>query len=289
MSKPVNCRKKFELIKNSIIKDMSDPFYLSAAPGLAYYFLLSIAPITLALSYLAGFLFTGSSYLTSVIKEYLPGEIADIILSAVTPNSSAAGLVSTIVFFIFTLYLASRGLYTLIKIADYASGSLEASNIKEVPKNFLRRHLKAIILTLLLILIINIALVVMVFGKVGLDMAVSFIDMSSISRLLYGLYHILSYPLAIALIFMILVLLYARMPTERLRFREAVPGAAVAALGLVAASLGFEFYLNYFFKSNAIYGALSGIIVLILWFFLISNVLVFGIVVNHAFKINTKK
>ena len=268
---------------------MSDPFYLSAAPGLAYYFLLSIAPITLALSYLAGFLFTGSSFLTAVIKEYLPDEIADIILSAVTPHSSAAGLVSTVVFFIFTLYLASRGLYTLIKIADYAAGSLEASTIKEVPKNFLRRHLKAIVLTLLLILIINIALVVMVFGKVGLDMAVSFIDMNSISNILYGLYHILSYPLAIALIFLILVLLYARMPSERLSFREAIPGAAVAALGLVAASLGFEFYLNYFFRSNAIYGALSGIIVLILWFFLISNVLVFGIIVNHAFKADSKK
>ena len=284
MSKPVNYRKRLNLIIKSVIKDMSDPFYINVAPGLAYYFLLSIAPITISLSYLAGFLFTGSSFITTAIEEYVPEEISDIILSVITPHSSAAGLISTVFFFIFTLYLASRGMYALIKIADYAAGNLESSTIKEVPKKFLRRHLKAIVLTLLLILIINFSLLFMVFGKVALDIAVSYIDLKSISNLLYGLYHILSYPLGMAVIFLILVLLYARMPSKRLRFGEVTPGAAVASLGLVLASLGFAVYLKYFFTSNAIYGALSSIIVLILWFFLISHVLVFGIIVNHAFN-----
>ena len=150
MKKPAQSTRLKKIAK-CIISDLSDPFYQNVAPGLAYYFLLSIAPIIISLSYFAGILFVGSNLLTNAINKYLPEELADILIPFFSHQSATAGLVATIFFFIFTLYLASRGFYALIKVADYASDNLEVSTFKEVPLVMAKRHIKAIILTLMML------------------------------------------------------------------------------------------------------------------------------------------
>lgn len=275
-----NTKSLFKCISIEIL----DPFYSNVAAGLAYYFLLSIAPIMITLSYVTGVFFSGSSIIINAIEEYMPSEVADIIITFATPSSSTTGLISTVFVFIFTLYLASRGLYALIKVSDYSSDNFDAIDKSSIPKTFIKRHLKAIVLTFMMILIIIISLLFMVFGKVALEVAAEHIDLQNASSFLYSLYHILTYPLAMAAIFFILMLFYSWMPTKRLPYGEVIPGAIFGSAGIILASLGFAIYLRYFFNSNAIYGALSGIVVLIIWFFLISHVLLLGIIVNKSFK-----
>ncbi|MBR6700490.1 MAG: YihY/virulence factor BrkB family protein [Firmicutes bacterium] len=276
--------KNLSSIIKCIRREISDPFYSNVGSGLAYYFLLSIAPIMITLSYVAGVFFSESAVIVRAVNEYLPKEIADIIVTLVAPQESTSGLIAALFVFVSTLYLASRGIYALIKVADYASDNFEAAGKSRFSVTFIKRHLKAIILTFMMVLIIVISLLFMVFGKVALDLAADHIDLRNISEFLYSLYHILTYPLALAAIFLILLLFYSWMPTKRLPYKEVLPGAVFGSTGVVLASLGFAVYLRYFFNSNAIYGALSGVVLLLLWFFLISHVLVIGIMVNRAFK-----
>ena len=44
--------QRFKSIVKCIVRDMSDPFYLNISPGLAYYFLLSTAPVVLLFNYM---------------------------------------------------------------------------------------------------------------------------------------------------------------------------------------------------------------------------------------------
>ncbi len=286
MLKPVKTQKKqrLKLIIKCIIRDMSDPFFANVAPGLAYYFLLSIAPIIASVSYFAGFFFLNSSLLVKAINRYLPSELADVLIPFLSQQSPTAGFMATIIFFIFTLYLASRGMYALIKVADYAADTLTANTMKEVPIAFLKRHAKAYLLTCLLILMTIFSLLFMVFGKALLDICIDYAKLRGFSYVLYTMYYYLSYPTGIVIVFFILSVIYALMPAKHLKFKEVIPGATISTLGLIIASIGFVIYIKYFFGNNAIYGALSSIILLILWFFLLAYVLVFGIIVNHAFK-----
>ena len=284
----MNPKKDFIKYIKSVIKciriEKLDPFYSNVAPGLAYYFLLSIAPIMITLSYITGLVFSSSFWLEKAVNEILPKEISDTIIPFLSSQSNTSGLITTVFVFIFTLYLASKGIYALIKVADYASDNFDTAQIDGSAKTFIRRHIKAIVLTFMMIFMLVISLLFMVFGKVALDLAVEHIHIKTISVFIYDFYKILTYPLGMALLCIILLLFYSKMPTKHLPFKEVLPGAVFASLGLVLASMGFAMYLRFFFNSNAIYGALSSIIVLILWFFLISHVLVLGIIVNKAFK-----
>jgi len=274
--------ERLKSITKCVIRDMSDPFFANVAPGLAYYFLLSIAPIGFVISYAAGLFFLNSSLIIKAINRYLPEELADIIVPFITNHSTSSGVLPTILFAIFTLYLGSRGVYMLIKVADYANGTLAAPTSKEVPIVFLKRHAKAVLLTGLLIAIMLLSLVGMVFGKALIDWVITFTSVKGLNQILYEIYYYLSFPIAFGLVFITLAIFYALMPIEHLKLKKVMPGAAVGTFGLLVASLGFLIYIKYFFNSNVIYGALSSIILLILWFFLMAFMMVIGIIVNKA-------
>ncbi len=82
-------------------------------------------------------------------------------------------------------------------------------------------------------------------------------------------------PVVLAL--MIAVLYYAT-PNVRLRgFKWVSPGAAVAILVAIVASAAFAFYVANFGSYNKTYGALAGVVVFLIWFWLINVALLFGI------------
>lgn len=267
-----------------IIDDMSDPFYQNVAPGLAYYFLLSIAPIVITFSYLASFFFINSTTLIiKMINRYLPDAITNVLIPFISQQSPATSLITTVFFAVFTLYLASRGIYMLIKISDYAADCYSAPTFKDVPRIFMKRHVKAVVLTLFMMMIIVLALVFMVFGRTEIDVFINLANLQGMTATVYKIYYYMSYPIAALIIFLMLILVYSWMPAKRLKVMDVIPGATFACLGIIVSSFIFMVYVGYFFSKNMIYGALSSIILLILWFFLLSFVLIFGIIVNHAF------
>jgi membrane protein len=58
------------------------------------------------------------------------------------------------------------------------------------------------------------------------------------------------------------------------------PGAVAATLLWVLVSLGFKFYVANFTDYNATYGAVGGIIVLMLWFYISSLAILVGAELN---------
>ena len=58
------------------------------------------------------------------------------------------------------------------------------------------------------------------------------------------------------------------------------PGALVAAILWLAASLAFKLYVANFTDYNAAYGTVGGVIVLLLWFYVSSLAILFGAEMN---------
>ncbi len=89
-------------------------------------------------------------------------------------------------------------------------------------------------------------------------------------------------PLALAgAAFLALLVLFRYAPYKQPRtFRAVAPGAAVAAVAWLLVSAGYSFYVRYLARLTSTYGALEGVIVLLLWFYFSALVLVYSAELN---------
>ncbi|HLL04857.1 MAG TPA: YihY/virulence factor BrkB family protein [Myxococcaceae bacterium] len=87
-------------------------------------------------------------------------------------------------------------------------------------------------------------------------------------------------PLAALLMMILWATLYTVLPDARQKFRFILPGSVVGVLVWLAASLGFSSYVSHFSTFGITYGALGGIIVLLLWMWISSLALMLGAEIN---------
>lgn len=87
-------------------------------------------------------------------------------------------------------------------------------------------------------------------------------------------------PIAALLMMVLWATLYSVLPDTRRKFRFLTPGAVIGVLIWLVSSLGFSFYLSRFSTFGITYGALGGMIVLLLWLWISSLALVLGAAIN---------
>ncbi|HEY8297391.1 MAG TPA: YihY/virulence factor BrkB family protein [Candidatus Baltobacteraceae bacterium] len=83
------------------------------------------------------------------------------------------------------------------------------------------------------------------------------------------------YLISMALVFVVVLILYTFLPNRRVKWHFAVPGASFAALAWPAVQFAFAQYTLHV-NFRAIYGALSAPLALLLWFYLIGSIFLFG-------------
>jgi membrane protein len=87
--------------------------------------------------------------------------------------------------------------------------------------------------------------------------------------------HILAYLLSIALVFIVAVVLYRWLPNRRISWGFALRGATIVAVAWPAVQYAFAAYVTHV-DFTRIYGALSAPLVLLLWFYCIGSIFLFG-------------
>jgi membrane protein len=91
-------------------------------------------------------------------------------------------------------------------------------------------------------------------------------------------WSIVKWPVILVVLALMIAVLYYSTPNVKLRgFRWVSPGAAVAIVVAIVASALFAFYVANFGSYNKTYGALAGVVVFLVWFWLINLALLFGI------------
>lgn len=263
-------------------KDLADPYYQNIAPGLAYYFLLSMIPLFLLMGQLSGIFSLSMRYLADYIEGYLPQEIAAMILPFLTTEMTKGGLIANAIFLVTTLYLASRAMYALIKISDNAYGIPERESRFLLSASFIKQHIKAAVMTFFMLFIILFSLLIIVVGRNLIDLLLEKFQQISWFHSLDFLWNLLAPPLSLFLFFCILLLVYWAMPSRRIPVRRVLPGAVFASAGIFLSSFIYMIYVRFFWDPSLIYGTLSGIVILLLWFFIIGLVLELGILLNSA-------
>lgn len=94
----------------------------------------------------------------------------------------------------------------------------------------------------------------------------------------------LRWPLIVLMLLLLVALIYYFAPAVDQKFRFVTPGAVIAVGGWLAASLGFGTYVQNFGNYDAIYGSIGAIIILLLYLYVSSMLLLFGAQLNAVYE-----
>lgn len=261
------------ILKEKYLKNfksiMSEPAIRILPSALAYYLFISIIPILTLIAVFCSQFRVSATDLSNVFSVILPAPVEDILTTIF--NSIDKNSVS-VLFIIIGFILASNGADAII----LASNTL----YKFKNKGFLERRIKSMFLTILLILLTVFILFVLAFGNIIVKFILGLKIFASISSTMYWLFLILKWPLAIIIIYIILKIIFTIAPNEKIKSKYVSTGAMFSTIGLIISSILFSFYANNIARYDIIYGNLANIIVVLIFFYLISYFIVIGISIN---------
>lgn len=242
------------------------------AAALSYYFLFAIFPALLFLTALLGFLPLAGlqERLLGYVADVLPPEAARTVERTLDEilQGSRRGLLS--IGALVALWAGSNGMASVITTLNIAYDVQES-------RPWWRRRLLAVVLTVAFSLFIVATLTLLVFGpKIGAGVA-GWLGLGALFTIAWNL---VSVPIVILSGLIGVGLVYHLAPNTPQRWGWITPGAVLALVLWLAMSFGLRLYVAYFGNYNATYGSIGGVILLMLWLYLTSVVLLLGAEVN---------
>jgi membrane protein len=242
------------------------------AGGVAFFGFLSIFPALIALVSLYGLVASPETVARQVeeLSAQLPDSAAKLIgeqLEAIVANSSRALSIGLVVSILAALWSASGGVSNLVTAVNIAYDEVEARNV-------VRLKLLSLALT-----IGAVVFVLVTFGLVAVVPAV--IEALPLGVVGTVLAQIARWVLLLAVFAGSLAVLYRLAPDrDAPRLSWVSLGAVVVTVIWAAVSLGFALYVNNFGSYDKTYGAIAGVIVLMLWLYLTCYLVLLGAEIN---------
>jgi len=257
-------KKLIEIIKKTEIKIL---------PGqIAFFLFVSFVPIVTLILYLGLILSIGTDSIQAFVNKIFPLEVSSLLI----PYVNNVGIdFSTIIFMITGFLVASNGPNSII----LASNSL----YKFDDKNYLKRRIKAFIMTILLVLLFIFIILFLAFGDKIISLILNIKILSNIKSYLQFIYILLKWPLGLFIIFFIVKLLYIWSLNIKIPSKYMTKGAIFTTFTWYFATIIYSIYINNFQNYNLFYGGLSNIIMIMMWVYLLSYLFVIGMIINYDF------
>jgi membrane protein len=241
------------------------------AAGVAFFALLALVPSLVALVSIYGLVADPADvqHSTDDVLQAAPAEVQDLVssqLEAVVDGQPSGLRVGVIAGLVLALWSASSGMKHLM-------GALTLAYDETEDRKFLRLRGVALALTIGAVAVFALALAGIVapnaLGDSGAEGTVRAV-------LLVVRWFVLAVIAMVAL-----SLLYRFGPDrEAPHWRWVSPGAVLATVVAVAASIAFSIYTANFGEYNETYGALGAVVVLMLWLFVTAYAVILGAELN---------
>jgi len=257
------------------IKGVNKGAFTDRAQSIAFRFFIALFPAII-------FVFTLIPYIPihnlqdnilGVLQSAMPDSIFNIVNSTITDivKRQHNGLLS--IGFILALYFASNGIRGMIVSFNNTYHAVETRSI-------VYQYLIAFVLLFILVFVVIISVLLLIAGTWGIKyLAVKGIINGSLD------YYLLKYGkwiLIITIVFFAISFIYYLAPVKKERFRFISAGSTLATFLFALNTWGFNIYINNFSRYNVLYGSIGTFIVLLLWLYFNSFVLLLGFELNTS-------
>ncbi|MGF7047796.1 membrane protein [Paenibacillus sp. DS2015] len=253
-----------------LYKKIKDDDVQAISAQLTYYLILSAFPFLIFIMTLIGYANISIEDKVSTLEDIVPAEAISIIEEIL--KEVAQGRSQTMLSFgmLATLWAASRGINAIIK------GLNKAYDIDE-NRSFWKIRGISILATLVLSIVILLSGLLLVFGGWVGDQLFILLSYPSGFREVWGL---LQYVVPLLVMTSVFTLLYYIAPSRKMTFKEVIPGAIFATIGWITTSVLFSTYVNRFGDFTRTYGSLGGVMILLIWLYISSIIILIGGEIN---------
>ena len=254
------------------VRETLDDGCLGLAAQLAFYFLLAVFPALLFFVALLSYLPIGATLASTIARldSVLPREVIGLIqreLDKMASGTSGGLLTFGIAGAIWSSSSAMSAIITALN---------RAYDIEEA-RTWWKVRLLAIALTIALALFVVVA-----FGLVvgGSGLALWIAEHAGLGDAFQTTWTVAQWPVALLLVVFAVNLVYHFAPNLDSEWAWVSPGSALATVLGLLVSFGFKLYVRSFGSYSAVYGAIAGVIVLMLWLYLSGFALLVGAELN---------
>lgn len=243
-----------------------------------YYMILSFFPLLIFILTLTAYADISSEHLFEDLKYLLPEEtylmvegIIYEIFSKRSPTLLSFGMLAAI-------WASLNGIDALMRGIVKAYGLIEK-------RSFFGLKLTAVAFLLIIVSAVAVSFFTLFLGETLGQALLNTLGASSLFPFLWQKLRLFIQFLLLVITFIIL----NRMATNsQYTSKMVLPGSLVAAAGWVLISLAFSYYVRHFSNFSVIYGSIGGVMILLLWLYWSTEILLLGCALN-AVLIEYKK
>ena len=256
------------------IEKFQDPYCADSAAQITYFILLSLVPTVIIITQFLSLVHISASDIDQIIEKITNPVIGDLLKELL---STQLGTGNNLILAVTAIWAASKMQFAMQKIANYIYTNGETTG------EFLRERVRSLLSMIVTMVIFTFITVIMVNGPAVFELVFGNLLKGTTIDMIWTL---IRWPLTGFLYFLLVLYNYWTLPsyklrTKRLTVRDVFPGSVFGAVGMLVVTIFYSMYIR-FSNMGAIYGALASIVALLFWFYLISTVLIIGMLVNKV-------
>ncbi len=239
-------------------------FFLALLPAIIYFF--TIIPLIPIDNFQEGLL--------NFVEDILPGNVYELIQNTIQDMLIKRRALSYFGLFIALLF-STNGINAMIVAFNNTYHTIET-------RTWYERRLIAVLLVIILFFLITLSVSLIAFSRFTVN---TLVEMELMRK---GLtFYILltgKWIIVILSIFTAISFLYLLGPSRKMKWKFRTPGSTLASLLVILTSLVFSFIINHFGQFNKFFGTIGTIMVILIWLYLNSLVLLIGFELNASIK-----
>ena len=255
-------------------KGLMEGAITTRASSLAFNFFLAFFPSIIVFLTLIPYIpVTGlQETLMELLNVVLPPSTNEITFQALDDiiNNTRGGLLS--IGFLLALYFSTNGINSLIE-------AFNASYHIRENRPIIQQRILSLGLTLLLSFMLIIAMGLIIFGKFAVSYLTEYklITQYAGELILYGKWFTI-----LLVLWLGISVLFHLGPSIKSKWKLFTPGSILATLGIIITSIGFNYYINHFSQYNKIYGSIGTLMIILIWMYFNSIILLTGFELNAS-------
>lgn len=246
----------------------------SSSTAVAYYLLLSIFPLIIAIGNILPFLRLNTDHVLPYIAEMVPTPIYEMLeqlLKSLLENPDGSLLSISALGTIWAASKSVNGLQrSLNKIYDVGKR-----------RNFVIQRIYSIFMIFIFLLMIVFLFIFFGLGQMILDFLVPVFHIPIGITKIFGT---LRWPVTLILLFFVMISIYYFVPNAKIRFRYTIFGSVFATVSWMGLTQVFSRLIKYFFKRVTSYGVFGSFIIFMLWLNFAAKLILMGAILNASIE-----